>query len=61
MKNAIDFLQSKGIEVCETGLIISELPDGLEGIKLVDDLEEFTMTDDYCFTIIGNNVVKQDL
>lgn len=61
MKTAIDYLQSKGVIVSPDGAILSGMPDGLEGISIIDTLEEITESHDYCYTIIDSKITKIDL
>lgn len=51
MKKAIEFLRTRGIMVSRIGIIFSELSDGIDGIALTDELEEYTETLNYCYTI----------
>jgi hypothetical protein len=60
MKKAIEFLREKGISVSDEGVIISDLPDGIEGIALIDELENITQLEDCCYTIIKNQITKID-
>jgi hypothetical protein len=61
MKEAIEYLKSLGIRCDNDGRVISKLPEGERGIKIVDMLEENTMKDDYCYTIQHDMVVKIEL
>jgi hypothetical protein len=58
MKEAIKYLQTLSIKCDKSGNIISKLPEGEKGITLVNMLEEATMKEDYCFTIINNKIEK---
>ena len=60
MKKAIDYLKTLGIKCDNNGNILSKLPEGENGIALVDMLEENTMEEDYCYTIINNKIEKID-
>jgi hypothetical protein len=60
MKKAIDYLKTLGITCSDDGTVLSKLPDGERGIQLIDMLEEATMSEDYCFTIINNKIEKID-
>lgn len=60
MKKAIDFLKSFGIKCDIKGNVLSELPNGERGIALIDQLQEHTMQDNFCFTIINNKIEKID-
>lgn len=61
MKQAIQYLRNLGFKVSPNGTIISKLPDGEKGITLVDMLEENTMQDDHCYTIVDNKITKLEL
>jgi hypothetical protein len=61
MKKAINYLKTLGIRVSKEGNIISKLPSGQKGIVLVDMLEENTMEENYCFTIIKNRLEKIEI
>lgn len=58
MKKVIELLRSRGFEVLDNGTIISNLPDGLEGIALVDEIEEVETEDGEIYTIINNKIEK---
>lgn len=59
MKKVIEFLRSQGLQVTDDGIITSSLPDGLEGITLINEVEGIGGEDIY--TIIGNRIEKIDL
>lgn len=46
MKKAIEFLRAQGIEVNDNGLITSAMPNGEDGLLLVDQLEEASTGND---------------
>ena len=59
MKKAIEFLRLKGFLVTDKGEIITPLPEGEEGISLVDELEEVTDGNIFCYTIIQDKIEKK--
>jgi hypothetical protein len=61
MKKAIEYLKSLGIRCDKDGNILSKLPDGERGIELVDMLEENTMSETHCFTIINGKLSEQEV
>lgn len=61
MKKAIEFLRSKGVVVSDDGIILDRMPDGLVGITLMDELEDFTVEEDFCYTVVEDKVVKIDI
>ena len=61
MQTAIDFLKSRGLVVGDSGTILSNTIDDLEAMSLIDELEEITMTDDYCYTIVINKITKIEI
>lgn len=61
MKEAIAYLKTLGIKADKDGNIISKLPDGERGLTIVNMLEDSTMQEDFCYTIIGNKIEKIDL
>lgn len=61
MKKAMEFLAANRIDVSKDGSIISVLPDGIKGIGLVNDLEEHTQTESFCYTIINNRLEKIEI
>ena len=58
MKKAIKFLSLIGIKCDKLGNVLSKLPDGERGLLLINMLEENTMQNDFCFTIINNKIEK---
>ena len=60
MTTAINYLKSIGIECDLTGKVLSVLPEGLDGINLIDTLQEATMNNEFCYTIINNQIEKID-
>ena len=58
MKEAIAYLKTLGIKCQKDGTIISKLPDGERGIALIDMLEEATMKENFCYTIIDNKLIQ---
>ena len=58
MKKAIEYLKVLGIKCDKNGNILSKLPDGQKGIALIGMLEDATIENDYCFTIINNKIEK---
>lgn len=66
MQNAIEFLRSQNIQVSNTGKILSELPEGEDGLTLINDMEDFTSTWSdrnygHCFTIIKDQVTLKEI
>jgi len=61
MKKAIKYLETLGINADKEGNIISKLPDGERGLKIIDMLEDHTMSPDHCFTIRNNKIEKQEM
>lgn len=59
MKKAIEFLRARNITVDDMGNIISELPHDEDGLALIDELEDYTANDDFCYTIRGNKIERQ--
>ena len=60
MIKAITFLRENGVNVSDAGIILSELPKGEEGLSIVNELEDYCMTEDFTYTIIGNEIKKID-
>jgi len=60
MKKAIEYLRSTGLKVTDEGIIVSTLPDGEDGIDVVDECEAISCEDDHCYTIINNKLEKID-
>ena len=65
MKQAIQFLKCIGIKCDKNGNVLSPLPDGEEGIYLIDMIEENTTNKEndfkdknFCYTIINNKLEK---
>ena len=58
MEKAIKFLKLIGIKCDNSGNVLSKLPHGEKGISLVNMLEENTVEDDFCYTIINNKIEK---
>ncbi len=61
MKKAIEFLATQSILVSKDGSILNKLPNGEAGINLINLLEEITMNDDFCYTIINNRLEKIEI
>lgn len=61
MKKAIEYLKKLGLKVDNNGNIISKLPNGEKGITLVNMLEENTIGEDFCYTIINNKIEKIEI
>lgn len=58
MKKAIKILRESGVFCDSKGNILNELPLGIEGISLVESLEDITYKNDYCYTIINNKIER---
>jgi hypothetical protein len=58
MKEVISFLRSIGFEVTEEGIIISQLPDGEDGLMLVNQIEDIETLDGEVYTIINDKIEK---
>ena len=63
MKKAIDYLKTLGIKCDKFGNVLSKIPNGIEGIELINMLEENTENEDesYCYTIVNNIITKIDI
>ncbi len=60
LSSAIKYVRTLGLHCGNSGNILSKLPDGERGLTLVNMLEENTMSEDYCYTIINNKIEKID-
>lgn len=62
MKQAIEFLRAKGITVDNSGYI-SEYGsfDLLDLMSITNDLEDSTMSEDSCFTIIEDQLTQIEI
>lgn len=61
MKKAIEYLRSTGLIVTDNGTIVSTLPDGEDGLDLVDNVEEISCEEDTYYTIIKNKLEKIEI
>lgn len=61
MKEAIKYLKTLGIKCDNKGNLLSKLPVGEKGLTIVNMLEDATMTEDYCYTIIQLKIEKIEI
>lgn len=59
IKIATNYLKSIGIEIDSNGLY--DIPDGIEGIEITDNIEEITNDGETCLTFIMGELKSIDV